>query len=83
MNRLINPVRAFTAQEDVVEPAPAAPFMAQSTMEIAKHFISTLNEAQAKRIKKMLKSGAVVGESVAQAYGINPDEFAAALGEVI
>lgn len=83
MNRLINPIKTFTAQGGVMDRVPASPFMAQSTWEIARHFVGTLDESQVKRMKKMLKSGAIVGESVAQAYGLNPDEFADALKEVI
>lgn len=83
MNRLVDPVKKFTEQAATPETAATSIAHSVNATEGARYYAGTLDATQKRRVKKMLESGAVVGESVAQAYGISPEEFAEALKEVV
>lgn len=72
INRLIN------IEIPEVEIEPAAKIMPRgvyTVAEYAKAFIDGMGDTQKSRFKKMLENNIKCGQSVADNYGINYDEF--------
>lgn len=78
INSLIQPPKA--QNKPVMQNVPTTATTAQNA---ARLFVNSMGEAQRERFKAMLDSGAEVGMSVAQSYGVPLEEFIAEVRKII
>lgn len=80
ISSLIQPPKS---KQPVIAESATTPTASTTAQNAARFFVNGMGEAQRERFKTMLQSGAEVGMSVAQSYGVPLKEFIAEVRKII